>query len=341
MKILSPLVLANAGLVVLGLAANPANAAVELAVDPARPHAGQTFVLAIGGLASCPHATVDVDSAPVGGGTLDVGVSDGCAAPPEDFLLEIPVGPLATGTWTIEVTENDVPQGALGSVTIAPLPFALRTEAFVVPLGAQPVVVTFEGHSLPCWDVGEARRDGRLLTLDARFECNILPPPPIPFEIPVELPFLEPGIYRAQVEGEDGETLGSTRFEIRAAEACVPDGLPPFGQVLCLHGGRFRVTAEWSTGGTPAPAVAVPITRDSGAFAFFALENLEVLVKVLDACGLESPRFWVFAAGLTNVDVLLRVEDTHTGEVWEGANPPGRAFPPILDVDAFATCGAG
>jgi hypothetical protein len=41
---------------------------------------------------------------------------------------------------------------------------------------------------------------------------------------------------------------------------------------------------------------------------------------------------------LTNVEVLLAVEDTHSGVVRLYENPLGEAFEPIQDTEAFADC---
>jgi hypothetical protein len=64
---------------------------------------------------------------------------------------------------------------------------------------------------------------------------------------------------------------------------------------------------------------------------------VEVVVKVLDACTFNQ-KFWVFAGGLTDVQVTLKVTDTKTGAVKTYDNPRGAAFQPILDTSAFATC---
>lgn len=63
----------------------------------------------------------------------------------------------------------------------------------------------------------------------------------------------------------------------------------------------------------PARATPVQLTGDTGYFWFFNASNVELVVKVLDAC--HFGRFWVFAGGLTNVDVDLTVTDTATGAV--------------------------
>jgi hypothetical protein len=46
----------------------------------------------------------------------------------------------------------------------------------------------------------------------------------------------------------------------------------------------------------------------------------------------------VFASGLTDVEVRLTVTDTEAGRTRSYFNPLGRAFAPVQDVDAFATC---
>jgi hypothetical protein len=113
------------------------------------------------------------------------------------------------------------------------------------------------------------------------------------------------------------------------------------GEALLLHGGRFRVEADWRSlqGGT-GPGMPVALTEESGYFWFFAPDNVELVVKVLDACVDPYNHFWVFAAGLTNVEVTLTVTDTWAGEEWSYTNPMGQAFPPILGTTALATCDA-
>ncbi|MGE5414741.1 MAG: hypothetical protein ACM3NW_11230 [Syntrophomonadaceae bacterium] len=115
------------------------------------------------------------------------------------------------------------------------------------------------------------------------------------------------------------------------AGSCVPDAT-----VLCLGNGRFRVTATWARAdGSTGAGGAAPITDATGDFWFFDESNIELVVKVLDGCGLASPRFWTFAGGLTNVGVTLLVEDTVTGASRTYTNAPGTAFPPLEDTQAF------
>ena len=107
---------------------------------------------------------------------------------------------------------------------------------------------------------------------------------------------------------------------------------------LCLHHSRFAVQAAWRTQqGTTGLGIALPATDDAGSFYFFSASNLEVTVKVVDACAFIH-KFWLFASGLTNVGVDLTVTDTLTGQVQTYHNPAGTPFQPIEDTGAFGSC---
>ncbi len=108
------------------------------------------------------------------------------------------------------------------------------------------------------------------------------------------------------------------------------------GNALCLDN-RFSVTARWRTASGSSPAHPVAMTKDTGNFWFFSPDNVELVVKIVDACGTATPRFWFFAAGLTDVGVDLVVRDTKTGAVRRYSTPLGSAFTPIQDTSAF-TC---
>lgn len=140
-------------------------------------------------------------------------------------------------------------------------------------------------------------------------------------------------------EDRDGELYGLSANgaidRIQTAPIpCVADE-----STLCLRGGRFEARATWqSPQGTSGIGGSRPITDDSGAFWFFDPENVEILVKVLDACE-AFDRFWVFTTGLTNVEVQLTLRDTLTGTTWSNDNPLGSPYPLRADTDAFETCG--
>jgi hypothetical protein len=108
--------------------------------------------------------------------------------------------------------------------------------------------------------------------------------------------------------------------------------------VMCLNNGRFRVSGTFNppsmVGGD---ARAVQLTDDTGYFWFFNAENVELVVKVLNGCPVNS-RYWVFAGGLTNVEVRITVEDTVRGGTRTYTNPQRTPFQPIQDTQAFFTC---
>lgn len=107
---------------------------------------------------------------------------------------------------------------------------------------------------------------------------------------------------------------------------------------LCLNGKRFRVTARWvDPDGSVGKGQAVKLTSDSGYFWFFNPDNVEVILKVHDACTFND-HYWVFLSGLTNLGVELTVEDTETGVSKTYSSPLNRAFQPVLDTEALAVC---
>jgi hypothetical protein len=112
--------------------------------------------------------------------------------------------------------------------------------------------------------------------------------------------------------------------------SCVPDAT-----TLCLSGGRLRVETTWETGDRQrGRGRATALTADTGTFWFFGADNVETIVKVVDACTLNDRR-WIFAAGLTNVNVVTTVNDTVSGAVKTYTNAQGRRFAPVQDTDAF------
>jgi glucose/arabinose dehydrogenase len=106
---------------------------------------------------------------------------------------------------------------------------------------------------------------------------------------------------------------------------------------LCLGvGGRYRVAARWIDAlGRTGEATAVGLTSDSGYFWFFQPDNVELVVKLLEGCGVGLTANWFFAAGLTDVEVDLRVVDSVSGVVRRYRHPPGSAFRAIQDTTAF------
>jgi photosystem II stability/assembly factor-like uncharacterized protein len=118
----------------------------------------------------------------------------------------------------------------------------------------------------------------------------------------------------------------------------IPANRSVSGSSLLLNQDRFKVDVTWETpDGNTGAGVPVALTADTGYFWFFAPGNVEMVIKVLQACGVNRS-YWVFAGGLTNVRTVLTVTDTVTGKVRTYVNPQSTSFQPIQDVDAFAVC---
>ncbi len=107
--------------------------------------------------------------------------------------------------------------------------------------------------------------------------------------------------------------------------------------VTCL-GERFRVSVDWQIpDGTQGHGRMRALTSDSAVSTFFDPQNVEIILKVLNACAVNN-RYWVFAAGMTNVEYTLTVTDTQTGKTWSFDNPMNRPAPPVQDTLTFDVC---
>lgn len=150
-----------------------------------------------------------------------------------------------------------------------------------------------------------------------------------------------PGWARSARLGLWAASLGDLPQVFQIDDAFVYSGrtCSQTGAVLCLQDQRFRVTARYQTpGGVRGYAGVRPLSSDSAYLWFFSSANLELVLKVLDGCGFND-RFWVYAAGLTNLGVELRIADTWTDATWSFDNPVNDAFPPRQDIEAFGHCG--
>lgn len=165
---------------------------------------------------------------------------------------------------------------------------------------------------------------------------------------------LEPEIS-GDLEMEEGYSF---TYGITASGHVRANGIPIFAssnhpgfcesgaEHLCLlvtpefPSGRFRVSVSWivskeSSGEAKVIEFTEGSTSASGLGYFFEFNNQEIFLKLLNACVPPFNRVWFFAAGLTDVEVFLVVQDAKTGEVNIYHNPQGQAFLPIQDTEAF------
>lgn len=108
---------------------------------------------------------------------------------------------------------------------------------------------------------------------------------------------------------------------------------------FCADGGRFRVELTYSDPrrGLSGLGRGVALTGDSGYFWFFAPDNVEVVVKVLDGRAVNG-HYWVFYGGLTDLGFTLTVTDTATGAVRTFEQAPGTLASRGV-TDAFPAAG--
>ena len=160
-----------------------------------------------------------------------------------------------------------------------------------------------------------------------------------------------------------GATLGSpaaatlTIFDNENVPPCVDGEFQ-----VCLLG-RFLASIHWvrpNNQGQGEGRVA-KLTDSAASFEFFEPGNVEVVLKMKDACALPQSNplrnFWAFVAGLTNVRVKLTIIDTESGAMrrfFNGlsqpfftpaadspdgkANPPGAILATTEALGAFPTC---
>ena len=114
-----------------------------------------------------------------------------------------------------------------------------------------------------------------------------------------------------------------------AGGTCVPSPT-----TLCLDDNRFRVEVGWRdfTGST-GPGNPLPLTPRAGLFWFFAADNWEMLVKVIDASA-DNGHFWFYYGALTNLEYTITVTDTCSGAVKTYFNPLGN-LTSSADFEAF------
>lgn len=177
---------------------------------------------------------------------------------------------------------------------------------------------------------------------------------------PVELPrystsssaFVSPETGKRYPLGQKGvhESLEVLRWNIpRMAEPPPPENVVPeldcspfyLGDEVHGFGHRFEVGAcfgsqdaegAWST----RPAVDYDLdAAETALFSFFDRDNVELLVKVLDACDVNGHR-WVFVGAATDLPFRLWVTDLGLSRIRFYGNPaPGVLAIPQADTMAF------
>jgi hypothetical protein len=145
------------------------------------------------------------------------------------------------------------------------------------------------------------------------------------------------GTWSLGVTNVGSSTTGAYTLNLTCGNSTTPTCVPN-ATTLCVANNRFQIRATFNAGSSGSGnAQAVALTGDTGYLWFFEQSNVEAVVKVLDGCALNN-HYWVFAGGLTNVNVVMTVTDLQTSIMKTYTNPANTEFQPIQDTSAFATC---
>ncbi len=143
----------------------------------------------------------------------------------------------------------------------------------------------------------------------------------------------------------DALTLTAFSFDLSGSTPNAGGGCVANATTLCIDqnpgDGRFQIQVNYSTaqgGGLAGAGDAIGLSSlgvtEGGLFWFFASNNPEMLIKIIDGCALNSS-FWVFYAATTNVGFTVIVTDTFTGNQATYHNQDESAAPPVQDTGAL------
>lgn len=312
--------------------------------EPSVPVASRPFRLVISGTVLAFQASPRREdrSVVLEGNTIRIVQKGGLLGIPsiESYLASVDVGPLAEGTWNVEVEFEA--EGTAPPLTFGPTKEELGSIQVGAPYRIDGPDVSYSSTAVSftisrvdtCSSLGgievipgsaDDGADGTV-TIPWNQGCPILPPPP-------ELRTLETGLIGPLTAGTwnidvvDGLGYLQARHQLEI--------LP---NPVLLQNGRFQVDLVWFNNLAADDAFpATPPTEDSALYAFFTPGNWEVMLKVLDGCAING-FYWVFTAANTNQGYDVLVTDTETGQEWTYHNPLGTTAPAVTDTSAFP-CG--
>lgn len=319
-----------------------AQTVTEVSISPAAPTWREQVHVVFAG--TMPSNCIPITAAPnvvrLGPGTYRIDELVAMACPPgplpgsHPFDADVEVGPLDPGSYSLrllDVSGSTLAQQAfdvydVGDAAVELPPVSTANHPGVLRL------TWLAGAGTPAASV---ELDGQVVTV------HVSSPPAFPVTqlatLDVPLPLLATGRNEVRVllPGFTPERPRLVRSELHVLR---PAGCTPDEGTLCLHDGRFRVTAAWRDFvGRTGAAHAAPLAGNdgSGLLWFFAPDNTELTVKVLEACTI-SQRWWTFVSSNSTVEYTLTVTDTAAGTTRTYANPLGQVPRLVADTDAFA-----
>jgi hypothetical protein len=322
--------------------------AATLTFKPASPTPADTVEITVLHQGCNPHLETSVSPpTATANGKIRIDIADACACvatPPPTPPLKATIGPLPFGTYATELYQT-FPECSDSTGTL------LETGQLVVsnsgqigelrtepqqPRAGEAVTAVVSTYCPMAWLPVQIQTEGshRVILVEGDpfgavppVPCNSVPS----FEHRIDVGPLDAGTYRLRVLPTHDNVLPPYTVHTEHAFTVVPPG-----PGLLLQGDRFHVRAVWDSPGFGSnEAPAVELTQESGYFWFSNRDNVELVAKVLNGCGVNN-RYWVFLAGLTNVSVTVTVDDTLTGETQSYTSPLGQPFLPVQDTKAFA-----
>lgn len=166
----------------------------------------------------------------------------------------------------------------------------------------------------------------------------------IPHDLNLASVVLDMGAYHLVTSGFNNSQQGSFVNHLVCANGqprqgtCYSDDGPPWisvNKVVCFFE-RFMVKIV-GVSNHPTDGFATPVrfgSQESAFFWFYDDQNFEVMIKVLNGCGVNG-KWWVFAGALTNQAYHIVVVDTVNWAERHYYNTEGTNAQAITDTNAF------
>ena len=252
----------------------------------------------------------------------------------------------ADGNHTVDLTLSAVSAGATLGTSAAVLTITNSNSAAAPPAAPTDLTAT----PLDSVDIHLTWTLNSTDETDVRVQSKVLPGGTFADLLPL-LPAgtnnltvsgLQPATgYGFQVRAENASGNSAYTSEVDTTTPPLPGPCVAGTNTLCLgDGDRFMVTVNFASATASGQGTAIPLPTNpsSGLFYFFSSDNIEMLIKVLNACVAPFNAYWVFYAATTNVQFTVTVTDTVSGKSRVYNNALNTAAPPVQDTSAFLTC---
>ena len=139
-------------------------------------------------------------------------------------------------------------------------------------------------------------------------------------------------------------TIAGSVFAVYKSGYYPFDQCSPGPTTLCIDDvpgdGRFRVEVDYQSslnGGVEGQGHAVSLgsigVDHGGLFWFFSQDNPEVLIKILNGCGLNN-HYWIYSSAGTNLGMVTFVTDTANLRPFAFVNPDLQTAVPVATTTA-------